>query len=135
MKLLFYIVIPLSCIVIVLSILIVILLTKANRKLKSRQFYPTASRKTRDSSSAHVLSHTYTNNVLYRTNPNRQLCPERRNQQHVFPIKSDECIRRISSNPIQSNITSQSLPSLVLSSSSTNRPQNLSVYRLYKTYV
>ncbi|CAF3505213.1 unnamed protein product [Rotaria sp. Silwood1] len=139
MKLLFYIVIPLSFIVFILTILIIILLTKSNHKIKQGRFYPTDCRKTRDSSSAHVFSHTYTNNAMYRpNNNNRQLFSERRNQQHVFPIKSDLCIRQISSNPVYSTVSSQSLPSLVLSPpslNSLNPTQHLSVHRLYKTYV
>ncbi|CAF2911575.1 unnamed protein product [Rotaria sp. Silwood2] len=139
MKLLFYIVIPLSFIVFILSILIIILLTKSNHKIKQGRFYPADCRKTRDSSSAPVFSHTYTNNVMYRTNNNnKQLFSERRNQQHIFPIKSDLCIHQISSNPVYSTVSSQSLPSLVLSPlpiNSLNPSQHLSVHRLYKTYV
>ena len=88
-----------SLIVFILSILIIIILTKSARG----QFHPKHSRKTRDSS--------YTNNIMYRTNTNKLLI-ERKNQQHVFPIKSELCIRRIESNPIYSTVSSQSLPSI-----------------------
>ncbi|CAF3782374.1 unnamed protein product [Rotaria socialis] len=132
MKLLFYIVMPLSSVVFILSILIIVLLTKSNHKLKKGQFYPTACRKTQDSSSAHVSPHTYTNNVMYRTN--RQFVSERKNHQHVFPIKSNLCIRRISSTPVYSTVSSQSLPSLLYDVPS-DKLQDLSVHRLYKTYV
>jgi hypothetical protein len=66
---------------------------------------------------------------MYRTN-NNKLFIERKNQQHVYPIKSELCIRRISSNPVYSTVSTQSLPSLVLSSPSV-APQPLSVRRLY----
>ncbi|CAF1313367.1 unnamed protein product [Rotaria sordida] len=141
MKLLFYIVIPLSFVVFVLTILIIILLTKSNHKIKQGRFYPTDCRKTQDTSSAHIFSHTYTNNAMYRTN-NKQLFSERRNQHHVFPIRSDLCIRQIPSNPVYSTVSSQSLPSLILPSpplpppiNSSNPSKNLSAQRLYKTYV
>jgi hypothetical protein len=133
-KLLLSIVIPMSLIIFILCIFIIILLAKFIRKIKHGRFYPTYSRKTRDSSSA---AHTYTNNIMYRTNSNK-LFIERKNQQHVFPTKSELCIRRISSNPVYSTVSTQSLPSLVLSAPamiSSNRSQPLSVQRLYKDYV
>lgn len=108
-KLLLAIVIPLSSIVFLLLICIILLLTKVTRKIKRGRFYPPHCRKTGDSSSAH----TYTNNIMYRTN-NNKLFIERKNQQHVFPTKSELCIRRIASNPVYSTTSSQSLPSLVL---------------------
>jgi len=127
-KLLFLIVIPMSFIIFILSIiLIIILLTKSTSKIKQGKFYPIHCRKTRD-------SHTYTNNIMYRTN-NNKLFIEKKNQRHVFPIKSELCIRRISSNPVHSTVSSQSLPSLVLPVVSSNPSQPLSVQRLYKNYV
>jgi hypothetical protein len=132
-KLLLSIVIPMSLIIFILCIFIIILLTKFTRKIKRGRFYPTHSRKTRDSSS----THTYTNNIMYRTNSNK-LFIERKNQQHVFPTKSDLCIRRISSTPVYSTVSTQSLPSLVLSTPATissNQSHPLSVQRLYKNYV
>jgi hypothetical protein len=126
-----------SFIVFILSILIVILLAKATSKVKRGQFHPNHSRKTQDSSSTDVFSHTYTNNVMYRTN-NHKLFIEKRNQHHVFPAKSELCIRRVSSNPVYSTASSQSLPSFELSSSpiaTSNLPQPLSVRRLYKSCV
>jgi hypothetical protein len=66
---------------------------------------------------------------MYRTN-------EKKNQQHVFPIKSELCVRQISSNPVYSTVSSQSLPSLVLPTViSSNKSQPLSAQRLYKNYV
>jgi hypothetical protein len=124
---------PMSLIIFILCIFIIILLTKFTRKIKRGRFYPTHSRKTRDSSS----THTYTNNIMYRTNSNK-LFIERKNQQHVFPTKSDLCIRRISSTPVYSTVSTQSLPSLVLSTPATissNQSHPLSVQRLYKNYV
>jgi hypothetical protein len=73
-----------------------------------------------------------------RNNNNNKLFLERKNQQHVFPIKSELCVRRISSNPVYSTVSSQSLPSLVLSAPavvSGNASQPLTVRRLYKSYV
>lgn len=137
MKILFYIVIPLSFVVFILSIFIIILLTKSNYNIKQGRFCLSHCRKTQDSSSTHVFSHTYTNNVMYRTN-NKPSLIDKRNQQHVFPTKSDVCIHHISSSPVYSAVSSQSLPSLVLPSPSfipSDRPQKLSVHRLYKTYV
>ena len=119
-KLLLSIVIPMSLIIFILCIFIVILLAKFTRKIKHGRFYPTYSRKTRDSSSAH----TYTNNIMYRTNSNK-LFIERKNQS----TKSELCIRRVNSNPVYSTVSSQSLPSLTATS------QPLSVQRLYKNYV
>jgi len=121
-----------SFIVFILSILILILLTKSTCKIKQGRFYPIHCRKTRD-------SHTYTNNIMYTTN-NNKLFIEKKNQQHVFPIKSELCIRRISSNPVYSTVSSRSLPSLVLSSPpppivSSKTSQPLSVQRFYKNYV
>jgi hypothetical protein len=128
-----------SLIVFILSLLIIILLTKSTRKNKRGQFYPTHSRKTCDSSLPPGFSHTYTNNIMYRrNNNNNKLFLERKNQQHVFPIKSELCVRRISSNPVYSTVSSQSLPSLVLSAPavvSGNASQPLTVRRLYKSYV
>lgn len=129
-KLLFSIIIPMSFVVFILSILILILLTKSTCKIKQGRFYPIHCRKTRD-------SHTYTNNIMYTTN-NNKLFIEKKNQQHVFPIKSELCIRRISSNPVYSTVSSRSLPSLVLSSPpivSSKTSQPLSVQRFYKNYV
>ena len=127
-----------SFLVFILSILILILLTKSTCKIKQGIFYPIHCRKTPD-------SHTYTNNIMYTTN-NNKLFIEKKNQQHVFPIKSELCIRRISSNPVYSTVTSRSLPSLVLSAPSPPPPppppivssktsQPLSVQRFYKNYV
>jgi hypothetical protein len=119
-----------SFVVFILSILILILLTKSTCKIKQGRFYPIHCRKTRD-------SHTYTNNIMYTTN-NNKLFIEKKNQQHVFPIKSELCIRRISSNPVYSTVSSRSLPSLVLSSPpivSSKTSQPLSVQRFYKNYV
>ncbi len=76
--------------------------------------------------------------MMYRTNNNNKFFTERRNQQHVFPIKSDLGIRRIASNPVYSTVSSQSLPSLVLPTApgaSSHPSQPLSVQRLYKGYV
>lgn len=98
-----------SFIIFLLLICIIILLTKVTRKIKQGRFYPIHCRKTQDSS----VAHTYTNNIMYRTNNNR-LFIERKNQQHVFPTKSDLCIRRVASNPVYSTVSSQSLPSLIL---------------------
>ncbi len=126
-KLLFSIIIPMSFVVFILSILILILLTKSTCKIKQGRFYPIHCRKTRD-------SHTYTNNIMYTTN-NNKLFIEKKNQQHVFPIKSELCIRRISSNPVYSTVSSRSLPSLVPPIVSSKTSQPLSVQRFYKNYV
>jgi len=132
-RVLYYIIIPMSFIVFILSILIIILLMKSTRKIKHGRFYPSHCRKTQDSSSVHGFSHTYTNNIMYRTN--NKLFVDRKNQQHVFPIKSELCIRRITTNPVYSTVSSQSLPSLVLPSPPIISSQPLSVHRLYKSYV
>ena len=134
--LLFYIVIPLSMIVFMLFILIILLLTKSNGKIKRGRFYPSHCRKTQDSSAKNIFSHTYTNNIMYKTNP--KLDVDRKKQQHVFPIKSEFCVRQIPINPVYSTASSQSLPSLVLPTSTIlapNTPQPLSVRRLYKDYM
>ncbi|CAF1480105.1 unnamed protein product [Adineta ricciae] len=134
--LLFYIVIPLSMIVFMLFVLIILLLTKSNGKIKRGRFYPSHCRKTQDSSAKNIFSHTYTNNIMYKTNP--KLDVDRKKQQHVFPIKSEFCVRQIPINPVYSTASSQSLPSLVLPTSTIlapNTPQPLSVRRLYKDYM
>jgi len=119
-----------SFLIFILSILIIILLIKSTCKIKQGRFYPIHFRKTQD-------SRTYTNNVMY-TTKNNKLFLEKKNQQHVFPIKSELCIRRISSNPVYSTVSSRSLPSLVLSSPSivqSKKSQPLSVQRFCKSYV
>ena len=121
-----------SFIILILSIFIIILLKKSNRQVKQRECHSTYYRKRQDVSSVHALTNTFTNNVMYRTN-NKQLFTERRNQKHVYPIKSDLCIRRISLNPVYPTVSSQSLPSLI--SSPSNRLQPLSVHHLHKSYV
>lgn len=125
-KILFSIIIPMSLIVLILSISILILIKKSTKRIKHGRFYPIHSRKTQD-------SHTYTNNVMYRTNHF-----EKKTSKHIFPMKSELCIRRVSSNPVYSTASSQSLPSLVLpipAVNPTNKSQPLSVQRLYKSYV
>jgi hypothetical protein len=136
-KLLLYIVVPMSLIVFILSMSIIILLTKSNRKRK--RFHHQNYHK-----SKHLLSmpsynsHTYTNNVLYRTNNNEFI--EGKKNQRLFPIKSEFSVRPIS-YPICSS-SSRSLPPLVLPSPSSPpsnipqpTPQSLSVRRLYRSYV
>ncbi len=138
-KLLFYIVIPMSLIVFILSILIIILLTKSNRK--RRRFHHQHYHKTKKLLSMPIHhSHTYTNNVLYRTN-NNEFISEKKNLQRLFPIKSEFSVRPIS-YPIYSSPSSHSLPPLVLPSPSPPLPtippiisQPLSVRRLYRSYV
>lgn len=115
-KLIFAVLIPLSAMVFLLSLLIIILLARSTRKVKRARFYPTHSHQKPTGDLA------YTNNMLYRTNPPKFLL-ERKNQQHVFPIKSELCIRRISSNPVYSTVSSQSLPSLILSPPSNQSTQ------------
>ncbi|CAF0985386.1 unnamed protein product [Adineta steineri] len=137
-NLLLYIIIPMSFVVFVLLILIIILLTKSTRKIKRGRFYPSHCRKTQDSSIKHMFPHTYTNNIMYKTNNKKLSTNKKTQQQHMFPVKSDICIRETCSNPIYSTISSQSLPSLVLSTPtivSLNTPQPLSVHRLYKSYM
>ena len=105
---LFIVVISISLLVFILLTCIIILLLKVTHKIKQGRFYPIHSRKTQDLSTAH----TYTNNIMYRTNNNKLLI-ERKNQQLVFPSKSDLSVRRIASNPVYTTVSSQSLPSLV----------------------
>ena len=92
------IIIPFSLIIFLLSILIFLLLTKSARQLKRAGFYPTHSRKTGDLS--------YPNNIIYRTNSQKLFVEHR---------QSNVDTRRISSNPVYSTISSQSLPSIILS--------------------
>ncbi|UJR15456.1 hypothetical protein I4U23_002400 [Adineta vaga] len=135
-SLLFYIVIPMSLIVFVLFIFIIILLTKSNGKITRGRFYPSHCRKTQDSSAKHIFSHTYTNNIMYKTNS--KLCFEKKNHDNIFPIKSDLCVRQTPINPVYSTTSSQSLPSLVVPTPiivPSNTPQPLSVRRLYKNYM
>lgn len=138
-KLLFYIVTPMSFVVFMLSLLIILLLTKSNRK--RRRFHHYHRKKRHSSSSTPITgSYTYTNNVLYRTN-NEKLFVETKNQQRLFPIKSELSIPPISC-PVYSTSSSHSLPPLVTPSSASKppfispvTPQPLSVRRLYKSYV
>lgn len=134
-KLLFYIVVPMSVIIFILSMSIIILLTKSNRNGKGFHH------KTKHLSSVPIhSSHTYTNNVLYRTN-NKKLFVEKKDQQRLFPIKSELSIRPISDS-IYSTSSSHSLPPLVLPIPPSPAPiipsgipQPFSVRRLYRSYV
>ncbi len=121
-----------SFIVFLLSMSIIFLLTKSNREQKRFHHQklpnPIAS------------SHTYTNNVLYRTNNDNKLFVEKKNQKSLFPIKSELTVRP-TSYPIYST-SSHSLPPLVIPSPSPPpisippvSSQPLSVQRLYKSYV
>ncbi len=109
-----------SFIVFILSMLIIILLTKSNHQRK--RFH----QKTKHFSSLPI--NTYTNNILYRTNNNKS-------------IKSDLSIQPII-HPAYSTLSSHSLPPLILPSPSPPppfiplaSPQPLSVRRLYRSYV
>ncbi len=133
-RLLFYIVTPMSFIVFMLSVLIILLLTKSNRKRRQR-FNHNHHRKTRHLSSTPTNgSYTYTNSVLYRTN-NDKLFVETKNQQRLFPIKSESSIPPIP-YPVYST-SSHSLPSPSPQPHPIPKitPQPLSVRRLYKSYV
>ncbi len=124
-----------SFVVFILSMSIIILLTKSKHKRK--RFH----HKTKHLSSVPIHGlYTYTNNVLYRTN-NKKLVTEKKNQQRLFPIKSELSIRRIS-HPAYSTTSSYSLPPLILPAPSPPppiippaTPQSLSVRRLYRSYV
>jgi len=118
-----------------LSVLIILLLTKSNRKRRQR-FNHNHHRKTRHLSSTPTNgSYTYTNNVLYRTN-NDKLYVETKNQQRLFPIKSELSIPPIPC-PVYSTSSSHSLPSPSPQPHIIPKipPQPLSVRRLYKSYV
>lgn len=137
-KLLLFIIIPMSLVVFTLSVCIIVLLSKSNCRGRKHCFYPHYYRKTRDCSSVPGFSHSYTNNVLYRAHRNR-LFLDKRNQQHIYPIQSELCIRRVASNPVYSTASSQSLPSVALSSSpsmiTSSKTQTLSVNRFCRSYV
>ena len=128
-----------SSIVFILSILIIILLTKSNRKQK--QLYCNHQLKTNHSLSASSNdSHKYRKNTLCKNNNKRSLI-ERKNLSSLFPIKSEPAIHPIP-YPIYPTPSSSSLPPLVLSSSSTTssaispiNSQCLSARRLYRSYV
>ena len=137
-KLLFYIVVPMSLIVFILSILIIVLLTRSTRNRRRRRFSHPNYPKTKKFLPMPVYnSHSYTNNVLYRTN-NNEFINEKNHQQRLFPIKSEFSVRPIS-YPVYSSPSSLSLPPLVLPAPSppppSNIPQPLSVRRLYRSYV
>lgn len=125
-----------SFVVFILSMLIIILLTKSNRQRK--RFH----QKTKHLSSCPInTSHIYTNDVLYRTNNNKSFVEKKNQQQRLFPIKSDLSIRPII-HPAYSTSSSHSLPPLILSSPSPpppfiplGTPQPLSVRRLCRSYV
>ena len=85
-------------------------------------------------------SHTYTNNLLYRTN-NTKIFVEKTNQRRLFPIKSELSIQS-NSHSIYSTTSSHSLPPVILPSPSPPppiippaTPQPLSINRLYRSYV
>jgi hypothetical protein len=121
--------------------LIIILLMNSNRERKRRRFHHNHRHKTRHLSSAPVTgAHTYTNNVMYRTN-NPKLSVEGENKQRLLPIKSESSIRPVS-YPVYSTTSTHELPPLVLPVPSPpppniplSTPQPLSVRRLYKSYV
>ena len=138
-KLLFYIVAPMSFIVFILSLSIIILLTKSNRTRK--RFVKNSHRRTKGLSPTPLNgSQTYTNNVLFKTSNNTAFM-KNQNQQHLYPIKSELTIRPLS-YPIYSASSANNLPPLVLPLPSSSPPviplvipQSLSVRRLYKSYV
>ena len=96
-KPLFALLISMSSIVFLLLICIVLLLIKLTHKIKHGRFYPIHNRKTGDLSTAH----TYTNNIMYRTNSNKLFVE----QPQIFPSKRDLSIRR-------NHASSQSLPTI-----------------------
>ncbi|CAF4370023.1 unnamed protein product [Rotaria sp. Silwood2] len=138
--LLFYIITPMSLVVFILSISIIILLTRSNNQRKQILHKHNLKTKYLSSIIPRNDSHTYTNDILYKTN-NKKLFVEKKNSLHLFPIKSELSIRS-NPYPIYSSSSSYSLPSLILSSPSPPppfippaTPQFLSVHRLYKSYV
>ncbi|CAF1092182.1 unnamed protein product [Rotaria sordida] len=137
--LLFYIITPMSLVVFILSVSIIILLTKTNHKQKQIHYKHHPKTKYLSSIIPRTDSNTYTDDILYKTN-NKKLFVEKKNSLNLFPIKSELSIRS-TPYPIYSS-SSYSLPSLVLSSPSPPppfippaTPQFLSVHRLYKSYV
>ena len=115
----FYVIVPLTMIIFVLSAIIVVLLFKS-RCFSRRQCFQveSADRKTTGS---------YTNAVLYRPNRNRFRF-EKKTCQHVYPVKTDLCPRQ----DVYSSLSSQSLPSLVIPS---NQIQPLAADRFLRSYV
>ena len=138
-KLLFYVITPMSFTVFILSILIVILLTKSNRKQK--QFYRNHQVQTEYSLSASSNNwYKYRNNILCKTNKKKSLT-ERKSPSSLFPIKSEPSVHPIP-YPIYLTPSSSSLPPLVLPSSSPTsstippiNSQCLSARCLYRSYV
>ncbi len=128
-----------SIVVFLLSMSIILLLTKPNRK--RNQSHRKHHQKTKHLSTGPTSNvHTYTNTVLYRTN-NKKVFTEKRNQHRLFPIKSELSIQPMSQS-VYSTSSSYSLPPLVLTSPSPPpplippaTPQPLSVRRLYRSYV
>ncbi|CAF1577329.1 unnamed protein product [Rotaria sp. Silwood1] len=138
--LLFYIITPMSLVVFILSISIIILLTKSNHQRKQIRHKNYLKTKYLSSIIPRNDSNTYANDILYKKNT-KKLFTEKKNSLHLFPIKSELSIRS-THYPIYSSSSSYSLPSLVLSAPSPPppfippaTPQFLSVHRLYKSYV
>lgn len=105
-KLLFYIVAPMSCIIFILSILIIYLLTRKKHQEKPK-----------------INSHIYTNDVLYRTSNNKKknFFTDKKSQQRLFPIKSEFSIQPII-HPAYLTTSSHSLPPLIVPTPSPPPP-------------
>ena len=121
------IVIPLSILVCLLSIFVVILLKKSSSHGKTHCLQLENESKTQNDS------------LFYHRERNRSFL-EKKSLPETYPNQSDICINRLNSNPIYSTASSQSLPSLVISSSpsilTSNKIQPLSLAsRCYKSYV
>ena len=133
-RLLFYIVAPMSFMVFVLSMSIVVLLTKSTHQRRRSHLYGTARQLL--SASTPTDSRTYANDARYRIHPN-ELVTKIHTEAHLHPIQSV-------SYPITCKGTSHTLAPMILSGTSlrapilattTTSPQMLSVRRLYKSYV
>ncbi|CAF4307331.1 unnamed protein product [Rotaria socialis] len=131
--LLFYIITPMSLVVFILSMSIILLLTRSNHQRK--KIHNKNHLKTKHLSSIPMSdSNPYTDDILYETNKKKLIVDKPR----LFPIKSDTSIPC----PLYSVSSSYSLPSLILSAPSPPppaippaTPQYFSVHRLYKSYV
>lgn len=119
----FYVIVPLTMIIFVLSLIIVVLLLKPHCSFRRQCFQIQTSncKENRDKNSSGTFSHSYTNTILYRTSRNRFRF-DKKTCQHIYPVKTE----------FYSSMSSQSLPSLV---NPTNSNQPLSVDRFLRSYV
>lgn len=125
-----------SIVVFILSMSIILLLTRSHHQRKT--FYNKNRLKTTDLTTIPTAdSNPYADDILYETNKKKLLIE----RSHFCPIKPDSSFHSIPC-PLYSTSSTFSLPSLELSAPSPPAPaippatpQYLSVHRLYKSYV